>query len=148
MQGGETMRRKIMRSILQPAVLLFCFALASCGIPALSGNPDEEADVPCMIGVISDGDAYTAAIELEEETWEALTEKQKENIVDQCVETVELSREEDDDADYELTGICKQTKETLFTYSGSEQKTAFAEAAEDAEDAKAAEAAEDTEERK
>ena len=56
--------------------------------------------------------------------------------------------EEDDDADYELTGICKQTKETLFTYSGSEQKTAFAEAAEDAEDAKAAEAAEDTEERK
>ena len=127
------MRRKKMRSALRSVVLMLCFAFASCGlltscgIPALSGNPDEEADVPCMIGVISDGDAYTAAIELEEGTWEALTEKQKENIVDQCVETVELSREEDDDADYELTGICKQTKETLFTYSGSEQKTAFAE---------------------
>lgn len=109
--------RNMLLLLLLPAV---CCVLSACR------SSDEAADVQCVIGVTSDGSAYTAAVQLEDSDWDALSKAQKENVVGQCVDTVELSREDDDTA-YELTGVDKATKEQLFIYSGSDQKITFTE---------------------
>ena len=101
------------------AVLALCFILTACGAA-------EEEDISCVIGVTNEGNMYTATIELPDSDWRHLTEKQRETVVDQCVDTVEFSGEEDDSA-YEITGIEKDTKKRLFTYTGKDRKTTFIE---------------------
>lgn len=112
-------RRKKQYVIMTAAMLMLCSALTACS--TLEGK-----DVNCVIGVINEGDIYTATIELPDSDWRQLTEKQRATIVDQCVDTVEFSREEDD-LTYELTGIEKSTKKRLFTYTSKDRKTTFIE---------------------
>lgn len=100
-------------------ILMVCTAFASCG-----SEPEE--DVNCEIGILSEGDDYTAAIELTDRNWEEMTEVQRVNVVDQCIGTVEFSNG-DQEAVYELTGIDKATGRQLFRYSSENQKTVFIE---------------------
>ena len=120
------MGRLLRQGILVLMMLMLCCGLSACGASSSSDSCNETEDIPCVIGVISDGDAYTAWIDLEDGNWTELTEQQKENVVDQCVETAALTREDDDTA-YELTGMDKETKEKLFVYSGDDHTITFAE---------------------
>lgn len=110
-------RQKIRQMLLAAAVLILCASLFAC-----SGDAGE--DVNCVIGITSEGDAYTASIELADSRWEELTQAQKENVADQCISTVEFSKE-DEDADYALTGVDKATGKWLFRYDSRSQKTVF-----------------------
>ena len=108
------------RSALLAAVLLIlCAILTACGA-------SEEKDINCVIGVTSEGNKYTATIELPDSDWQHLTEKERDMVVEQCVDTAEFSREEGDSA-YELTGVEKATKKRLFTYTSKDRKTTFTE---------------------
>ena len=100
-------------------LLMLCAILTACGAA-------EEKDISCVIGVTNEGNMYTAMIELPDSDWQHLTEKQREKVVDQCVDTAEFSREEEDSA-YELTGVEKATKKRLFTYTSKDRKTTFIE---------------------
>ena len=113
------MYRKKKRCAILAAVLTLCFILTACGAA-------EEKDINCVIGVTNEGNMYTATIELPDSDWQHLTEKEREMVVEQCVDTAEFSREEGDSA-YELTGIEKATKERLFTYTSKDRKTTFTE---------------------
>ena len=113
------MFRKKKRCAFLAAVLALCVMLSACGAA-------EEKDINCVIGVTNEGNMYTATIELPDSDWQHLTEKEREMVVEQCVDTAEFSREEDDSA-YELTGIEKDTKKRLFTYTGKDRKTTFIE---------------------
>ena len=113
------MYRKKKRCAILAAVLTLCFILTACGAA-------EEKGISCEIGATNEGNMYTATIELPDSDWRHLTEKQRETVVDQCVDTVEFSGEEDDSA-YEITGIEKDTKKRLFTYTGKDRKTTFIE---------------------
>ncbi len=112
-------RIKKQNALLAAVLLALCAILTACGSA-------EETDISCVIGVTNEGNKYTAMIELSDSDWQHLTEKQREMVVDQCVDTVEFSREEDDSA-YELTGIEKDTKKRLFIYTGKDRKTTFIE---------------------
>ncbi len=112
-------RKKKQCVFLAAALLMLCAMLTACGT-------SEEKDISCVIGVTSEGNIYTATIELPDSDWQQLTKKQQETIVDHCVDTVVFSGEEDDAA-YELTGIEKATKKRLFTYTSKDKKTTFTE---------------------
>ena len=111
-------------------LLLFMIVLL-CGAVTACGGGGADADVDCVIGVTSTGNQYTATIELSGRAWTDLTGDQKENVVEQCIDTVVFSMENEEDnnqtheTDYELTGIDKATSQRLFTYSGKEQKTVY-----------------------
>ena len=108
------------RHVLLAVVLLtLCTLLAACGAPG-------EQDISCVIGVTNDGNVYTAMIDLPDADWQELTKKQREKVADQCIDTVEFSREEGDPA-YELTGIEKTSKKRLFTYTSEDRETTFME---------------------
>ena len=104
---------------LAAVLLTLCVILTACGA-------SEEKDINCVIGITSEGNKYTAIIELPDSDWQNLTEKQRAMVVEQCVDTAEFSREEGDSA-YELTGIEKATKKRLFTYTSEDRKTTFIE---------------------
>ena len=106
-------------AFLAAALLMLCAMLTACGAA-------EEKDINCVIGVTNEGNMYTATIELPDSDWQHLTEKEREMVVEQCVDTAEFSREEGDSA-YELTGIEKATKKRLFTYTSKDRKTTFTE---------------------
>lgn len=112
-------RRKKRYTLLTAVLLALCVALAACGA-------SEGKEVSCVIGVTNEGSMYTATIELPDSDWDQLTKRQQEAVVDECVDTVEFSREEDDPA-YELTGIEKATKKRLFTYTSKDRETTFTE---------------------
>ena len=112
-------RKKKSCAFLAAVLLTLCVILTACGA-------SEEKDVSCVIGITSEGNKYTATIELPDSDWQHLTEKQREMVVDQCIDTAEFSREEGDSA-YELTGIEKVTKKRLFTYTSKDRKTTFIE---------------------
>ena len=113
------MFRKKKRCAFLEAVLALCVMLSACGAA-------EEKDISCVIGVTNEGNMYTATIELPDSDWQHLTEKERNMVVEQCVDTAEFSREEGDSA-YELTGIEKATKKRLFTYTSKDRKTTFTE---------------------
>lgn len=116
-------RKTIRCSLLICLLVTVCFALAACG-----SDRDGNEDVNCSIGVVSEGNVFTASIDLDEGRWEDLTDAQKENVVGQCIDTVELAMinaEEEGDA-YELNAFDKKTKQRLFTYTSEDQKTTFA----------------------
>ena len=114
------MFRKKKRYVLLAVVLLtMCAILTAC-------DAAEEKDVSCVIGVTNDGNVYTAMIDLPDADWQELTKKQRETVADQCVDTVEFSREEGDPT-YELTGIEKASKKRLFTYTSENRETTFME---------------------
>lgn len=106
-------------ALLALVLLTLCAILTAC-------CAGEEKDISCVIGVTNEGNRYTAMIELPDSDWQHLTEKQREKVVDQCVDTAEFSREEEDSA-YELTGIEKTSKKRLFTYTSKDRKTTFIE---------------------
>lgn len=107
------------RWVFPAALLMLCAMLAAC-------SASEEKDINCVIGVTSEGNKYTATIELPDSDWQHLTEKERDMVVEQCIDTVAFSREEDDSA-YELTGIEKASKKRLFTYTSKDRKTTFIE---------------------
>ena len=112
-------RKKKSCAFLAAVLLTLCVILTACGA-------SEEKDINCVIGITSEESKYTAIIELPDSDWQHLTEKQREMVVEQCVDTAEFSREEGDSA-YELTGIEKATKKRLFTYTSKDRKTMFIE---------------------
>lgn len=113
------LRKKKRWAFPAAALLMLCVILTACGA-------SEEKDISCVIGVTSEGSIYTATIELPDSDWRQLTERQRETVVDQCIDTVAFSREEDD-LPYELTGIEKASKKRLFTYTSKDRKTTFIE---------------------
>ena len=107
------------RWVFPAALLMLCAMLAAC-------SASEEKDISCVIGVTNDGNVYTAMIDLPDADWQELTKKQREKVADQCIDTVEFSREEGDPS-YELTGIEKASKKRLFTYTSEDRETTFME---------------------
>lgn len=116
-------RKSIRCSLLISLLVTVSFVLAACG-----SDQDGNGDVNCNIGVVSEGSVFTASIDLDDGRWEDLTDVQKGNVVDQCIDTVELAKmnAEEEEAPYELNAFDKKTKQRLFTYTSEDQKTTFA----------------------
>lgn len=110
---------KSRHAIIAAALLALCAVLAACGA-------SEEKEINCVIGVTAVGNAYTATVHLSDADWAELTQRQRESVVDQCIDTVEFSREEGE-PDYELTGIDRDTGKRLFTYTSEDEQTTFIE---------------------
>lgn len=108
------------RSIRFPIILLVMLSIlisfTACG----------KKDYTYNIGVIGSGSKYTAQVEITNGKWNDLTEDQKNDVVDECIDTVNLSSDMDD-KNFKLIGFDKTTKEQIFTYDSKTQKTKFSE---------------------
>ena len=115
------MLRRIRERLLTiSAIAALCLVLVACG--ASNGSPD---DVDCDIGVVSHGNQFTATVEVTDSSWEELTDAGKNNVAEQCIETVEFSRDDGDDDDFVLTAFEKGTKRLLFSYRSKEDELLF-----------------------
>lgn len=108
------------RGVRFPIILLVMLStlisLTACG----------KKDYTYNIGVVGSGSKYTAQVEITNGKWSDLTENQKNDVVDECIDTVNLSSDLDD-KQFKLTGVDKTTNEQIFAYDSKTQKTKFSE---------------------
>lgn len=109
-------QRGIRLPIILLAIVLISLSLTACGKKNYTYN----------IGVVGSGGKYTAQVEITNGKWSELTKDQKNDIVDECVDTVNLSSD-CDEKQFKLTCFDKTTKEQIFTYDSKTQKAKFSE---------------------
>lgn len=80
-------------------------------------------DVEWNIGVVGSGSKYTAKIELKDARWKELTADQRNNIVEECLDTADL--EDSNNKQFKMIGIDKTTNKKIFTYDSITQNTNF-----------------------
>ncbi len=109
-------RRGIRFPVILVVMLSTLISFTACG----------KKDYTYNIGVVGSGSKYTAQVEITNGKWSDLTKDQKDDVVDECIDTVNLSSDMDD-KQFRLAGFDKTTKEQIFTYDSKTQKTKFSE---------------------